>query len=51
MRQRPMLTEDFFAFLQAEIDGAAGAEDKGQGLTLAHLSAQLKRFLWDRGCA
>jgi len=21
-----------------------------QGLTLVHLSAQLKRFLWDRGC-
>jgi hypothetical protein len=22
-----------------------------QGLTLAHFSAQLERFLWDRGCA
>jgi len=21
-----------------------------QGLTLAHFSAQLERFLWDRGC-
>ena len=21
-----------------------------QGLTLVHFSAQLKRFLWDRGC-
>jgi hypothetical protein len=23
----------------------------GQGLTLVHLSAQLERFLWNRGCA
>jgi len=23
----------------------------GQGLTLAHFSAQLEHFLWDRGCA
>jgi len=22
-----------------------------QGLTLVHFSAQLERFLWDRGCA
>ena len=22
-----------------------------QGLTLAHFSAQLERFVWDRGCA
>jgi hypothetical protein len=27
-------------------DGGGG----GQGLTLLHISAQLKRFLWDRGC-
>ena len=24
------------------------AREHGQGLTLVHLSAQLKRFLWDR---
>jgi hypothetical protein len=23
----------------------------GQGLTLVHFSAQLERFVWDRGCA
>ena len=27
---------------------AAGA---GQGLTLVHFPAQLKRFPWDRGCS
>jgi hypothetical protein len=29
--------------------GAAG-DGVGQGLTIVHFSAQLKRFLWDRGC-
>jgi len=29
-------------------DGFAYAAD--QGLTLLHFSAQLQRFLWDRGC-
>jgi hypothetical protein len=24
---------------------------KGQGLTIVPLSAQLKRFVWDRGCS
>ena len=24
--------------------------DMRQGLTLVHISAQLERFLWDRGC-
>ena len=24
---------------------------EGQGLTLVHFSAQLERFVWDRGCA
>ena len=28
----------------------AGEGDRGQGLTLVHISAQLERFLWDRGC-
>ena len=27
------------------------ADGVGQGLTLVHFSAQLERFLWDRGCA
>jgi hypothetical protein len=27
------------------------AAGRGQGLTLVHFSAQLERFLWDRGCA
>jgi hypothetical protein len=27
------------------------ANDVNQGLTLVHLSAQLERFVWDRGCA
>ena len=27
------------------------AAEAGQGLTLGHFSAQLERFLWDRGCA
>ena len=26
------------------------AHTRHQGLTLVHFSAQLKRFLWDRGC-
>ena len=30
-------------------DGTALAE--GQGLTLVHILAQRKRFVWDRGCA
>jgi hypothetical protein len=32
---------------------AADEDDDGsrQGLTHVHFSAQLKRFLWDRGCA
>jgi len=25
--------------------------DERQGLTLVHFSAQLERFVWDRGCA
>jgi len=29
--------------------GAAG-HAAGQGLTLVHFSAQLKRFMWDGGC-
>jgi len=29
----------------------AGAWAVGQGLTLVHFSAQLERFVWDRGCA
>ena len=29
---------------------AAAYVGAGQGLTLVHFSAQLKRFLWDRGC-
>jgi hypothetical protein len=38
-------------------DAAASAATSGvcspanQGLTLVHFSDQLKRFLWDRGCA
>ena len=28
----------------------AAAATSGQGLTLVHLSAQRKRFLWERGC-
>jgi hypothetical protein len=35
--------------LLQEIDGGGGGE--GQGLTLVNFSAQLERFLWDRGCA
>jgi hypothetical protein len=35
--------------------GIAGATEQQleewQGLTLVHFSAQLERFLWDRGCA
>jgi hypothetical protein len=31
--------------------GAAEAAAAGQGLTLVHFSAQLERFVWDRGCA
>jgi len=27
-----------------------GSSPRGQGLTLAHCSAQPKHFLWDRGC-
>jgi len=27
------------------------ATSRGQGLTLVHFSAQLERFVWDRGCA
>ena len=30
-------------------DGGEGAHE--QGLTLVHFSAQLERFVWDRGCA
>jgi hypothetical protein len=30
---------------------AAPAPVSAQGLTLVHFSAQLERFLWDRGCA
>jgi len=29
--------------------GGPGARHCRQGLTLVHLSAQLKRFVWDRG--
>jgi len=29
---------------------ARTAPSRGQGLTLVHLSAQRKRFLWDKGC-
>ena len=29
---------------------ARRAAGRRQGLTLVHFSAQLKRFLWDRGC-
>jgi len=28
-----------------------GAASHRQGLVLAHFSAQLERFVWDRGCA
>jgi hypothetical protein len=28
-----------------------GITGAGQGLTLVHFSAQLERFLWDRGCS
>jgi hypothetical protein len=30
--------------------GGVEAADQ-QGLTLVHVSAQLERFVWDRGCA
>jgi len=30
---------------------AAARAPVSQGLTLVHFSAQLERFLWDRGCA
>jgi len=30
--------------------GAPRAAPRRQGLTLVHFSAQLKRFVWDRGC-
>ena len=30
---------------------AVAAATFNQGLTLVHFSAQLERFLWDRGCA
>jgi len=31
-------------------EGVSCGAREGQGLTLAHFSAQLKRFVWDRGC-
>ena len=31
--------------------GAGAAAPERQGLTLVYFSAQLERFLWDRGCA
>ena len=37
-----------------KIEGNGGrwpAVDNWQGLTLVHFSAQLERFVWDRGCA
>jgi len=33
----------------ADVDGGSGGN--GRGLTLVHFSAQLERFVWDRGCA
>jgi DNA polymerase sigma len=45
------------ALQDADIDlvvlgaGPTTTEGGGQGLTLVHFSAQLERFLWDRGCA
>jgi hypothetical protein len=30
---------------------AMQGDTSAQGLTLVHFSAQLERFLWDRGCA
>ena len=41
----------------AEVNGLPGYSEVSralavrQGLTLVHLSAQLERFVWDRGCA
>jgi hypothetical protein len=32
-------------------DGEARGAGPDQGLTLVHFSAQLERFVWDRGCA
>ena len=40
-----------WSWLAARDDAArAAAAASNQGLTLVHFSAQLKRFLWHRGC-
>jgi len=40
-------------YLEAELGNNNGKRSGGggQGLTLVHFSAQLERFVWDRGCA
>ena len=40
-----------FRALGAQVVERRAAAGNRQGLTLAHSSAQLERFLWDRGCA
>ena len=37
--------------LQDIMDQWLKCQSKWQGLTLVHFSAQLERFLWDKGCA
>jgi hypothetical protein len=47
--QAELGTSLFYGLNGVERNEAAAAA--WQGLTLVHLSAQLERFLWDRGCA
>jgi hypothetical protein len=35
----------------SQVKDSSVADANAQGLTLVHFSAQLERFIWDRGCA
>jgi len=43
--------EDGWTIHINDVDANSASAGGWQGLTLVHFSAQLERFLWDRGCA
>jgi hypothetical protein len=43
--------EEYRSVAAAASAAAFAAAAISQGLTLVHFSAQLERFVWDRGCA
>jgi len=50
----PAAATSFLGIFTATAAAAAAAVFEralGQGLALVHFSAQLERFVWDRGCA